>query len=546
LAVENDEGTVTLRDYLDTLRRWTWLILIVAVLVPIVAYLQASSEPAVYEASAQTLINRQNLAFALQGVNDPSSSAPDFLFNQAALARVPSVVRRTVAAAHVRRDASQLLANSSVTTSDRNDLLTFAVRDRQGSVATALATQYARQFVSYTNALQNGQTTSALARLQKRINDLRAARMQGSSLYQSLLKTEEQLRTMEALQTPRAIVVREPRGAGKIRPNPRRSAMVGVAFGLVLGLVLAFLLEALDTRVRGEDKIRSTLRLPLLGRVSPPRSRIRKHQQLVEGPLSPEAEAFRIIATSLELVTSEEPASVIMVTSAVPQEGKTTVAANLAVALARQGRRVLLVDADLQAPTLGRLFGLDSDVGLTDIALGRATFDEVSVPIKVRDAAMNAALAPSVISTPSLSRVAVALNAIANEHEEQYVGSLAVLTAGTVAAESAALLSPVAVTRALESLRGRAEIILIDTPPLLLSGAAVALTALVDGVIVVCKLKVLRAKALAELNRVLDSSPARKLGFVVTNSASPSPYYQSGGRYSHVTGSYPRLTRRGE
>jgi non-specific protein-tyrosine kinase len=534
---------LTLRDYVDTVRRRKWLIVLVALAVPIVAYVLASRKPAVYETSAQVLINRQNLAFQLQGVNDPTTSTSNFLFTQAALARVPVVARRTVAAAGVKRDASELLGASSVTTSDTNDLLTFSVRDHEPAIATRLATEYARQFVVYTNALQDRDLTSALRSLQERISTLKAAGGVGSPQYTGLVKTAQQLRTLEALETSRAVVVREPAGAGKIAPTPRRAGLVGVVFGMVLGLVIAFVVEGLDTRVRSEEKLRSALGLSLLGRVGRPASKRGDHSLVMfDAPLSAEAEALRIVATNLELVALDAEASMIMLTSAAPREGKTTTTANLGVAFARQGRRVILVDLDLQAPMLHRLFNLENHLGATDVAVGRTTPEQALVPIEIPEHTAGALTGAMLRHRPTVVAGELALEPVRDHAGDGgSSGSLHLLSAGSLPPDNARFISSAAITQMLQSLRGRSDMILIDAPPLLVSGAAVALTAQVDGLVVVCKLKLLRARVLAELKRVLDASPTQKLGLVVTNITNPTPYYHAG-RY--VSAESPPLLRR--
>src|SRR5262249_3421343 len=167
-------------------------------------------------------------------------------------------------------------------------------------------------------------------------------------------------------------------GASKVRPRPKRAAILGGLLGLALGIGLAFLAEALDKGVRSEKEIEETLGVPLLGRVGRPARRLENENKLLmlEEPMGVHAQTFRRLRTSLEFVALEREARMIMVTSALPREGKSMTVANLAVALARAGRRVLLVDLDLGRPSQQSFFDFDGDRGFTDVVVNRTRLSE--------------------------------------------------------------------------------------------------------------------------------------------------------------------------
>jgi Mrp family chromosome partitioning ATPase/capsular polysaccharide biosynthesis protein len=519
----------TLRDYLDTIRRWKWLILTGVVVVPAVAVLMASRESPLYQASAQVWIKRQNLAFQLQNLTDPTAfDANRTLNTEAQLARIPTVARRALNAARVQGYPSDLLGASSVTTAQDSDLLTFAVRDRRPERAILLANAYARAFTRYEQEIDNASIRNALASIEKRIADLEATGAKDSPLYTSLLTTEGQLRGVQALQSPRAIVVREAGGAGQIAPHEFRVGILGAILGIVLGFGLAFLADALDTRIRSEAQVRSRLGLPLLGRLPKPPSKIRKRNGVVmlEQPLGAEAEAFRMLATNLEFVTLESSLKTILAASALPQEGKTTTVANLGVALARQGRKVTLLDLDLHSPSLHALFDLDQQPGLTDVVLGQAQLEAALVSIDL--GAVMKSPPPSYSGTMTLPP-----GEQANGNRIRQEGSLDVLPAGLPPPNAAEFVAFTPVSNLLARIRAESEIVLIDSSPLLLSAGAVALAGQVDAVLVISRLKILRTRALAELARVLEASHTRMLGFVLTGSDIEKGYGY-GGAY-HLT-----------
>jgi capsular exopolysaccharide synthesis family protein len=262
-----------------------------------------------------------------------------------------------------------------------------------------------------------------------------------------------------------------------------RNAILGIALGAVLGIALAFLLEALDTRVRSTRELERRVGLPLLARIPEPPRWAQRSRRLVmlADPTGVEAEAFRVLRTNLDFFNMEHGARTIMVTSALEQEGKSTTVANLAVALSRSGQRVILVDLDLRRPALDGFFNFQGRPGLTDVALGRARL----APLRVED-------------------------------RDATQGSLEVLTSGPLPADAGEFVGSRQLASILAELRERADIVLIDSPPLLAVGDAIALSAKVDGVIVLTRLGVLRRKTVEELRRVLTNVPAAKIGFVVS------------------------------
>jgi capsular exopolysaccharide synthesis family protein len=208
-------------------------------------------------------------------------------------------------------------------------------------------------------------------------------------------------------------------------------------------------------------------------------------------PHSGAAERFRILRTNFEFFNVELGARSVMVTSAVSTEGKSTTIANLAVALAQAGQRIVLVDLDLRRPIQHRFF---ADAGpVLEIADGRALLRPVAFG-------------------QSHSPVAGAN------------GSLEIVMFKTHPNHAADLVRSDQLAEILDELRSRADMLLVDAPPLLLAADAMQLTAQVDAVLVVTRLNVLRRQTLDELAAALDHCPAAKLGFVVTGAELEGSY----------------------
>jgi succinoglycan biosynthesis transport protein ExoP len=498
-----------LRDYLRVLRRRKWMFLQAVLIIPIAVVFLSLRQTPQYQASAEVLLKNEDLAASLTGTSLQVYQDPIRLVQtQADLARVPEVAQQVLRAAHVPgMTPDSFLAASSVTARQDADLLVFSVNDRHPSVAERLATEYARQYTIYRYRLDTAAIASALKEVRSRIQELPPGDRA------SLIEKEQQLRTIAALKTSNAALVRAADGAAKVRPRPVRSGILGLGVGLVLGLVLAFLKETFDPRVRTADEVAEELDLPLLARLPEPNRTLRKQNDLVMvvKPTSPEAEPFRILRSNVEFVNLERRVRTIMVTSAVEQEGKSTTAANLAVAFARAGMKVTLVDLDLRRPFLHRFFDIEISPGVTDVALGRVNLEEALV--RVKPAGAEAVDAPSPNGDrPDPMRFDV-------------------LTAGSRPPDPGEFVASKALSMILSQVAATSDLVLIDAPPLLHLGDAVALSAKVDALLLVVRLKVAKRPMLRELHRVVDNCAATPLGFVLAGAEAEEGYEYAGYYY---------------
>jgi succinoglycan biosynthesis transport protein ExoP len=515
----DDNRPSTLRDYLDILWRRKWIILQAVIIVPAVALLWASRQPAVYQASASVLVNTQNVAANLSGISDPSQmDATRVLQTQVELARVPEVARRAVKSAGVDDwTGGDLLGASTVASTEDSDVMTFTVSAGEPAAAVKLVNQYARQFTLYRLELDTDALKKAIASVERRMQRLREAGRKDSALYASMAERRDSLETLSTLQTARATVVREGAGASQIEPKVTRAGVLGLVLGIALGVGLAFFRETLDTRVRSTGVIADRLRMPLLGRLPRPPRAFRRSSRLVTvtDPHGRHAEAVRMLMSNIDLVNLEHGAVSIMLTSALEKEGKSTTAANLAVAFAQAGKRVILVDFDLRNSWIHHLFRLDKTPGLTELATGEITIEEALQPVDVG--------VPSQAVEADVRRQFSASSVQGADSPNGSIGTLRVIPSG------APVLDPAWIVRnafgsIVEQVRQQSDLVIVDGPPLLLTGDAVGASTRVDALLMVTRLNRVRRPLLDEVERILQQSPAIKLGFVATDAEAESGY----------------------
>ena len=528
---EHGAHAATLRDYLHVVRRRKWIILQAVVLVPLAAVLFSLHQQTRYQATSEVLLNRQNLANSLTGAQDPSVYQQDATITQtqAYVARVPAVAAGALKRAHeTTLTPQQLLGMSSVSVKANADLLDFSVTNHDPLLARRLADAYAYSYTVYRRQLDTASVARALSSVQARLKELIRSGDRKSALYTNLFGRQQQLEEMKALQSSQATVVQKADGAAQVQPRPKRNGILGLALGIVLGIGLAFLWEALDTRVRSAEEIGEKLGgLALLARVPSPSKQARAEHRLVmlDEPTGTQAETFRMLRTNLDFVSLDRDARTIMVTSAVEQEGKSTTIANLAIAMARAGQRVVLVDLDLRRPYLDKFFGVQGP-GITQVALGHVPLEQALAQVTIADPDSAEA---------SLSRS----NGNGNGHAQVVKGALDVLPSGPIPPDPGEFVNTQALSEILAELRDRFDVVLIDAPPVLRVGDAMALSRKVDGVIVVVRMKVVRRHMLNELARQLGATPTPVLGFVVT-AAGDEQGYEYGYGYGYGYGHYAK------
>jgi succinoglycan biosynthesis transport protein ExoP len=487
----------SLRFYLGVIRRRAIVIILTIVVAIAAAIAYTAHKSTIYAANAQVEINRQDLASALTGTADATSSASDFaavVQTQADVARSPAVAKRVVRAVpHAHLTYSEFLDNSTVTATSNADLLNFTVKYPRPNLAIRLTNAYARAFVQYRTILDTASLNLAAGQLSRRIAQLQATGAGKAPLATQLVAKQQQLQELEALQSSNASVTAAAVKASKVSPKPTEYLVLGVIAGIVLAALAAAALEALDTKVRSDDELETRLGLTLIGYIPPPPRRVRKSLLMMREPAAPAGEGFRFVALNLQRLMANHNIRSLMVSSAVDGEGKSTTIANLAVTFARGGTNVALVDLDLRRPALHTLFDLGPGAGITDVAFGRVDLENALQLVELEHAGgaeTNGAGRPT--------------------------GRLSVLRCGLLPPSPGEFMEDPGVERIIAELCADNAIVLIDSPPVLVTNDALSLSRLTDAMFIVARVPTIRRGMTVQLRRVLSGARSPILGVVRT------------------------------
>jgi polysaccharide biosynthesis transport protein len=529
-----------LRDYLHVLQRRKWIVLLAVVIVPLAAVALSLRQSPLYQSSADVLLRYQSLPSTVAGINDPNSYSyyvdpVRSTDTQLQVAALPLLANRVAAALRQQGvNPGDVAGSTSVAEVGDTDVLEFTAQSGSATLAAQIATEYARQFTRYHEQLDTGSITNAVKGLRQRITQLQGQGGSQSRKQINLLRGKiDQLETLLTVQTSSAVVVRTALGAMKIRPKPTKYGVLGLGLGLILGIGLALLRDAFDTRLRTPDQISGVLRLPLLARVPPPTRQLQRDRRLamIAEPTSHGADAYRRLRMNLEFATVGKPSQVIMFASALAKEGKSTTLGNLAVAAALAGKSVALVDLDLRRPSVSRFFRLDdTEPGLTAVVLGHTELDDALSRVPLESLSRNT---PDHFATPRANG--------GNGAGISTTGSLVVLPSGILPPDPGDFVGLEGVGRVVAALRERVDLVLLDVPPLLAVGDGLTISGLADALVVVIRGENARRKVTAELAGVLSRMRVEELGFVLCGAgAGDAPSYYGYGYGSQGYGAPQR------
>lgn len=469
------------------LREQWWIILLCLLATTGAAIAYTATTKKAYEASARLLIHEDNVPSAITGTAaggvDPTRQAA----TDAQLAALPAVAARVTA--RLRRPLSSAAVSTSA--SPDTNLLTVTVRDPDASSAALFANAFAREYIAFRRDTTRARFAAALNVVQRRI----ATTRKGTPDANTLASQAKQLRLALSLQAGDAQVIQAAVPPGSpVAPRPVRNVLLGLLIGLLLGLTLATLRDRLDRRIKRETELESLApNIPIIALIP----------RVTGGEASRKmsAEAYYGLETGLRLITQQRGPQSVLVTSAMPGEGKSTVAINLALATREHGRSVLLIDSDLRRPAISNVLAAARKVGVSSVLAGDSTLSDSTQEVDA-EVSLNG------------HGPAVALS-----------GKLPLVSAGPATTTPQILLTEPALMRMLEASRTHADTVVFDGAPIGAFSDMLPLGREVSAVILVVRLGHSRSDQLKRFLAQLETASILPVGMVVVGVRDESPQY---------------------
>jgi polysaccharide biosynthesis transport protein len=525
-------GSVELRDYLAVFKRQLVLILAITLLGAAAAAAYTFRRTPVYESTASVLVRA-----ITTNAFDPGSRVDQQLnmFNQRQLAQSEPVAAVAAKSLQTTATPAQLLEHVKVEVPANSQILRIKYQDTVPLTAQKGADAFAKAYLASREADARAQATTSQKSLQRDITRFQkqasaaekvigdpdadsstrqAAQARLAAANNRLDQLLTQLSGFQALDfTPGTVIAAANLPSTPASPNNRLDIGIGLLVGLFLGVVLAFVRDRTDDRLRGREDLAERLDRPVLATIPPLSKRVRQEGKLrwkrrhrnslvtLEQPNSPAAESYRTLRTRMARLASQLDITSVMVVSAGVGEGKSTTAANLAVVLAETGKDVLLVSADLRRPRVHQFFGLQNKSGLSNLLTDGTPPDKRKGPVA------------------DGKQMASELWSVAP--------NLWVVLSGPLPPHPSSLMDSDSMRQFLKEQRDLFDFIVLDCPPALVVADSLALAPLADAVLVVADAKESDRNLVSRLKEELEQVGGKIVGAVLNRSkqAAKNTYY---------------------
>lgn len=513
-----------LRQYIALLQRWLWLLVLATVLAGTAAYFASKQITPTYQATTTVLVNEagtgQNTEYQLNITRDrlPRTYA-EMMKNAPVLEMVSDNIDGNLTVKTLKKTISVQPVRDT-------QLIEITVEDTNPVRAANIANTLVEVFANRNETLQTSRFTSYKESLETRVDQveqqiedtrsqlstlgntaenegererLQTALEQYRQVYTDLLQNLEHVRFTEVQSTSNIVQV-EPATAPQtpIRPRTLTNTLLAAIVGGMLAVGAVFLYEYLDDTLKDPAVLTEALNIPVLGLIA---SHTVEEGKPIAGvkPRSPVTEAFRSLRTNIQYASIDRDVRTVMVTSAEPGVGKSTIITNLAIVLAHSGERIVLIEGDLRKPKLHQMMDISNRIGLSELFVQ----DDLTVDLVLQD----------------------------TEFED-----LSVLVSGEKPPNPSELLGSARMEAIIAQLQDRFDRIIIDAPPLMAVTDAAVLSSYVDGALLVAKPGQTKLPALQQTVKQLRRVGANLMGVVLNDvnlNDSRYGYYYDGYYYAY-------------
>jgi capsular exopolysaccharide synthesis family protein len=456
-----------LRDYLGLLRRRGWILLLCVVAIPIAVYQYTKTFPEKFQASTTLQVGSAADSPLLTG---PGLSAPSSN-NRAVASFVGTTAVADEAARQLKKPRGSLYGAAQAVADEETGFITITATGSTAKEAAAIA----NAFASALNATRGKRGAESIDNAIKQVQDALAKTPKTDiATRQQLRQQLSQLGSLRQVQSQNLQVLQPALGATQIAPHPKRNATIAIILAILIGIGIIAIAERFDRKLHKPEELEELTGIPFLATIP--------HDAFPGTDSGPEVpEAFQTLRNSLTYFNADGAFKSLVVTSGLQGEGKTTVAANLGMAYASFGKRVIMMDTDLRKPDLATRLGFDDETGLTQVLAGTATLESV-----IREV-------------------------------PRFGSGLRLVPAGPVPPNPSALLGSEKMASVIEQLTADADLLIIDSTPLLMVSDAFPLLDKVSGIVALARLDKTPRDAIRRLVQITSSTGGQVLGMVATD-----------------------------